>query len=395
MVQASTRGGLDRESQLLDLIGRLYDAALAPEGLPQVFSQLTELCGAMWTLTSVVPLSGGKALSLQNAEADPERLALFNSKYVTPDLNPAMLLLLASRPGEILLREQFYSDRVWEHFDMYQEIYRPIGVGASLGTVLLRSQQHFVPLGMMRSKSRGAYEPEMLATLSRVLPHLTRVIQILLRLNDLEARARSDEALWNRLPYGVVLLEDNGRILWSNSAADAIISRSDGLTARGGMLQAKGAEDNAALLKLIGEAAETATGRGIEAGGALAVPRDARRPLAVLVAPFSIDRTLHNMPVHRPAVVVLINDPDCHPQPPAEMLAKLYRFTRRETALACLLIQGLDLREAADRLDVGMSTVRTHLRQIFEKTGTRRQAQLVSLLLRSVAVLRTEPDGSS
>ena len=344
---------------------------------------------------SFVPLNGGNALSLQNAEAEPDRLALFNSKYVTPDMNPAMLLLLAAKLGEILLREQFYSDRVWERFDMYQEIYRPIGIGASLGTVLLHSPQHFVPLGMMRAKHRGAYEPEMLTTLSRALPHLKRMVQIMLRLNDMETRAGVDEALWNRFRHGIVLLENSGRILWSNAAADTMLSRGDGLIVRGGVLQAPVAEDNAALSKLIGEAADTARRCGFGSGGALALPRESRRPLAVLVAPFSIDRAVHNMPLRRPAVVVLINDPECDQRAPVEMLAQLYRLTRRETALAGLLLQGLDLREAAGRLEVSMPTVRTHLRQIFEKTGTRRQAQLVSLLLRSVAALRTEPDGLS
>ena len=36
-------------------------------------------------------------------------------------------------------------------------------------------------------------------------------------------------------------------------------------------------------------------------------------------------------------------------------------------------------------MDVSFNTVRTHLRQIFDKTGTHRQAELVSLLLRSAA----------
>jgi DNA-binding CsgD family transcriptional regulator len=35
-----------------------------------------------------------------------------------------------------------------------------------------------------------------------------------------------------------------------------------------------------------------------------------------------------------------------------------------------------------------MNTVRTHMRLVLEKTGTHRQAELVSLLLRSVVTLQ-------
>ena len=56
-------------------------------------------------------------------------------------------------------------------------------------------------------------------------------------------------------------------------------------------------------------------------------------------------------------------------------------------ALAALLLEGVDLREAAERLGVGLWTVRAHLQQIFEKTGTHRQAELVSLLFRSAVGL--------
>jgi len=45
MAHRSPQISTDRESQLLDFIGSLYDAALAPEELPRVLSQLSELCG--------------------------------------------------------------------------------------------------------------------------------------------------------------------------------------------------------------------------------------------------------------------------------------------------------------------------------------------------------------
>ena len=44
-----------------------------------------------------------------------------------------------------------------------------------------------------------------------------------------------------------------------------------------------------------------------------------------------------------------------------------------------LIARGLTPAEAAEKLGVGVSTVRTHLLHIFDKTGLRRQADLVRM----------------
>jgi DNA-binding NarL/FixJ family response regulator len=58
-----------------------------------------------------------------------------------------------------------------------------------------------------------------------------------------------------------------------------------------------------------------------------------------------------------------------------------YGLTAAETRLASMLMEGLALEQIATRLGVSRNTLRSQLRQIFRKTGTRRQAELVSRLL--------------
>jgi DNA-binding CsgD family transcriptional regulator len=290
--------------------------------------------------------------------------------------------------GKFVLREQHYSDAAWERLDMYHDIYRPIGGYASLGAPLLKTEHYFALFGMVRAKSRGSYEARELKLLERAIPHLQRTMQILLRLGALEARQAAGEALWDLLPFGIFILDEAGRTLWANSAGERIAAANDGLAVRGGYLVAAAAEENAMLGRLIGEAALTATGQGIAAGGALSLTRPSlRRPLAVLVTPFRVARTA--MQSRQPAVAVLVSDPEEKPQPAPELLAQLYGLTAREAELVTLLLDGLDLRDAAERLALSMNTVRTHLREVFHKTGTHRQSELVALVLRSVAALRS------
>ncbi len=51
------------------------------------------------------------------------------------------------------------------------------------------------------------------------------------------------------------------------------------------------------------------------------------------------------------------------------------------------LANGLSLEEAAENLGIMRNTARAHLRAIFSKTGVRRQAELVRVMLNSVVSL--------
>lgn len=57
-----------------------------------------------------------------------------------------------------------------------------------------------------------------------------------------------------------------------------------------------------------------------------------------------------------------------------------HRLSPQETRIALHLIDGGTVASAAEAMSLAESTVRTHLKSIFAKTGVRRQAELPSLL---------------
>lgn len=72
------------------------------------------------------------------------------------------------------------------------------------------------------------------------------------------------------------------------------------------------------------------------------------------------------------------------PQPAcdAETLAQSYGLTPAEMRVAQGLTQGKKLSQIAADVSVSRATVAFHMRNIFQKTGTGRQAELVALLLK-------------
>jgi DNA-binding CsgD family transcriptional regulator len=64
----------------------------------------------------------------------------------------------------------------------------------------------------------------------------------------------------------------------------------------------------------------------------------------------------------------------------ADAMRRRFRFTRTQAQLAEMLCKGMRPTAAAEVLGVKISTIRTHVGQMYEKTGTHSQAQLVALL---------------
>jgi DNA-binding CsgD family transcriptional regulator len=63
-----------------------------------------------------------------------------------------------------------------------------------------------------------------------------------------------------------------------------------------------------------------------------------------------------------------------------DSMRRRFRFTRTQARLAEMLCEGMRPTHAAEKLGVKISTVRTHVGEMYQKTGTHSQAQLVALL---------------
>jgi DNA-binding CsgD family transcriptional regulator len=74
-------------------------------------------------------------------------------------------------------------------------------------------------------------------------------------------------------------------------------------------------------------------------------------------------------------------------QPPRDLFRSIYALTATEAALARDIAQGLTFKEWANERRVAISTARTHLATVFQKTGASTQAQLVQLMRALPAVI--------
>ena len=74
----------------------------------------------------------------------------------------------------------------------------------------------------------------------------------------------------------------------------------------------------------------------------------------------------------------------------AAILSELYGLTDTETELTALLAKGLSISSIAENLEISVHTARTHLKHVFTKTGSKRQAELVHRIEQGPASLNVD-----
>ena len=109
-----------------------------------------------------------------------------------------------------------------------------------------------------------------------------------------------------------------------------------------------------------------------------------KRPYVILVA--AVSKRYPALAALRPSVCIVINDPDGQRPLPYDRLREVFGLTEAEARLAALLAGGEELRSAAAQLKITYGTARSRLTEIFLKTETRRQTELIKLLLITLAI---------
>jgi PAS domain S-box-containing protein len=199
-------------------------------------------------------------------------------------------------------------------------------------------------------------------------------------LRDVTERNRAAEAL-NLLSTGTVVVTHEARILLANRSAERALTRAEGVRLEDGRLRAVTPWDDATLQKLVAKALASPGGDPMNGVGVMNVmPRPDASPLHLIVSPLQMaDRD------GPPCAAIILRDQNAQTTVNPTFLRQLYGLTRAEARIVVELAKGKRLQEVAEELSVSLNTVRNQLKMAFAKTSTNRQADLVSLVLTTVA----------
>ena len=383
------------QSDFSDLIGLLYQGALEPQPWQSALPALREALDAQVVSLVLRPPSAddeGVILncvrqdeSVDNSHvtlADPNdwEVSAYREQFFS--LDPFVSLPL----DKVIALEDILPDKDLVTSDYYLHYLKPINLFRILGVDTSE------PGGMLARLrfSRRASEPRFKATerqlLTLLTPHLSRAIEIYAKLNRMTSERDLYAGAVNQLSVASIILDEQGRMLTTNAVGRALLDQGEGLSLRDGHLHIEGRNINKelqeALTSIIREQlhGETSMVR------ALRVPRPGgRSDLGLVVRPVPASQWSEGQV--SPSAAVFISDPDLQESTSQPILGALFELTPAEANLATLLARGLNLAQVSVAQNISQHTARAQLKSIFAKTGVSRQAELVRLVLKSVASL--------
>lgn len=189
--------------------------------------------------------------------------------------------------------------------------------------------------------------------------------------------------MFNLITAGIVLVDSKRRTLFANVAAQRLLL--DCADAATGASGSGGLPITLATSSLVREAIEAGL-KGDEYSEFLSLPRrNAQRDLLVTIC--SLDcRGMDEAP----AVALFISPGDRDKAAPLKALEALFKLTPTEGRIAWAFAQGLRPEQIAATFNISLTTVAFHKRNIFQKTFTNRQADLIALLLTLPAGIPSE-----
>jgi DNA-binding CsgD family transcriptional regulator len=375
------------ETAILDLVGFIDDAAAAARAWPVFLTALARATGDRIATIDYHDARDASGSLAAQVGLDPGSQKSYDEYYRT--LNPWLNQpRVPTSPGTVATTGMMFPEEELIRSEYYNEFLAPQDIFRGLGAIIDHSASAIAAITMLRPKRRGDFASRDVALLRSLVPHLQRAFQFHRRFALLESQRRSLGDALDLLPAGVFLLGEGGALIVANAAAQRLLDENDGLMARRDGRAAAGHAERTALRGLIRAAAQTAQGQGMSCGGVMAISRPSgRRPYMAMVAPVRSRRFALDGPV-QPIVAVVVTDPEREDATPTELLTGLFGLTPAEARLAALLAEGKSVAEAAAELRVSLNTVRTHLKRVLSKTGTRGQADLVRLILTSPTRLR-------
>jgi len=361
---------LDQDG-LLRLVGAIYAAGADPQLWPDTLKAITDAIDG-----NEAVLGGANPQVLPWVVAprtDPDYLASYGSYYHVR--NPFAKAVNRTPPGGVLMDYEAVGEDFYDS-EFFNDWCLPQGFRSAMSTTLLLEGVFAVNLVV---NSPDPFEDEAVRTFRTLVPHMANAFHLNQRLAISHIERSGLAVVLGAIGHAAFLVGEEGKVFFANPLGEALLARNDCLTLREGALETVAPDSTRRLHRLIHGCAR----RDIEdAGGNVSVARaGGRSPVKVEVVPFSAQVF---WPMSRPpAALLIVKDPERKLARRLRVIEERFGLTPAEAAYAVEVIKGDGREAAAARRGITLGTGRTHLTHIFEKTGARRQAELVRLLIES------------
>jgi DNA-binding CsgD family transcriptional regulator len=350
-----------------------YDAVLAPVRWPQALQLLGESLGAesctFYALKSQqlpvkVPISSGHAdfaeLWLRNEDHAPD-----------PHIERATPFFWNAHPS--IVEDQISTEEERRTLPYYQETARP-------GKREWFASANFAVAGrkwcfpLYRGAKRGPFTPDEARYIAAIGPHVGRMVGQAEKFAAFNTA--SELSTLGRIKHAALVIDGEGRVKHLNLPAEELFC-DDFYLVRGRPV-ANDRTSNNRLQQFISSILIVKHG-DVPSHRPVVINRDEVPWLLVEAMPAT---ALGSDLFSAGRAILLLTDLTTPQRPDAMLLSAVFGLTAAEARVAARVVSGKGINEAAIALGITRATACSHLKAVFSKTNTRRQAELVGLIAR-------------
>jgi DNA-binding CsgD family transcriptional regulator len=357
-----------------NLVGEIYDAALDPSRWTGVLEKICAFVPGAAANIFIQDAISKNANAIFGWGNDPHYERIYLDKYAK--INPLFPGLLFWRVGEVSPTSNIVPFARMQRTRFYMEYLRPQGWGDCIAVVLEKSPTSCAIFAVPQHEQLGPIDQRRLDRVRLLAPHVQRAVCISKALDLQKTTADMLIETVNVLSVAVLVVDENARIIHVNRSGLALLSQDDIIRSIGGCLYTADAALNGSLRELLRASFTGDLAAAAKATVFLLSSQNQARYVAH-VLPLTVGERRNARSAVAAVAAIFVQKAELNLLAFPELIGRKFRLTPAEIGVVFAIIEAGGVPEVATLLGLSRDTVKTHLRNIFAKTGTKRQADLV------------------
>ncbi len=282
-------------------------------------------------------------------------------------------------PGRVMTGDELISHNDLRRTDFYRGFLQPRGLLHLLCGVVDQRPRSAHVLSAYRAETQPPFDAREKSELASLLDHVTLALQAQWRWQEAHDLAQALLGLSDHDANPAILVTADGEPIYSNPAARLLLERHHGLRLDGSHVVAASAGERRLLSETIARVAREDAVHDGAAPAVLTIANTPPLPPVVVVVRAAGQVFRQQVGARRGLVMLAVRGSHSGHDPATCVFARQYELTAAQSKVSALVFAGQSLSTIAQSLNLSENTVRSHLKQIFQKTDTHGQMELVHL----------------
>jgi len=381
---------LNTDGDCIDvLVGAIYDAALRPALWPDVVARIVgRLGGSAGLLFTPLDPTGSNGF-VASFQLSAHTLSQYAEHFHQLDIwTQAGATLGRFKTGEVVSDEELVPRAALLESSYFKGFLQPAGISRLCTAAIFGTENANLPatvLSVYGGLQAPVFDSVAKETMRLLVPHLSRALGVMYQLRVAESRAAASLAALDQIERGIVLLGAEGQVIHANRRAREMVSATsvlevvnlDGLR----RLVAREPRSDLALRQWLSGTLQGTVVPAEHFTNGMLLLCGKGSPLLYLTASRLSDENAYRTHEGVPVAIVFVEELESVPCIDLEALRALYCLTPSELRLVEGLAHGHTLSQMAAMQQLSVHTMRDRLKQVFKKTGVRRQVEVMKLAL--------------